>query len=250
MNLIIDIGNTVAKCVVFDGNDVAEHQLADNRTLDGLVQLAVRTRPQRAILSSVVPLNSDMRRRLALLPCPLTELTHATPVPIRNGYRTPQTLGSDRLAAVVGAASLKPGKDLLVVDAGTCITYDLIDATGFYHGGNIAPGLHMRLAAMHHYTGKLPLVGAEGETPLTGYDTQTAIRSGALQGIACEVDGYILRLRQAYPELEVLITGGDGPKIAVLSSEAGTGGYDEWLVARGLNAILNYNEQLQKHEKE
>ena len=97
---------------------------------------------------------------------------------------------------------------------------------------------------------KLPLVGAEGETPLTGYDTQTAIRSGALQGIACEVDGYILRLRQAYPELEVLITGGDGPKIAVLSSEAGTGGYDEWLVARGLNAILNYNEQLQKHEKE
>ena len=215
MNLIIDIGNTVAKCVVFDGNDVAEHQLADNRTLDGLVQLAVRTRPQRAILSSVVPLNSDMRRRLALLPCPLTELTHATPVPIRNGYRTPQTLGSDRLAAVVGAASLKPGKDLLVVDAGTCITYDLIDATGLYHGGNIAPGLHMRLAAMHHYTGKLPLVGAEGETPLTGYDTQTAIRSGVLRGMKYEIEGYIHSMRRKFPELVIFLTGGDKIKFDV-----------------------------------
>lgn len=249
MNLIIDIGNTVAKCVIFDGDDVVEHLAVDNRTLDGLVPLAVKTRPRRAIMSSVVPLNTDMRRRLALLPCPLMELTHTTPVPVRNGYATPETLGMDRLAVVAGAAALYPGKDMLVIDAGTCITYDLIDATGLYHGGNIAPGLHMRLAAMHHYTGKLPLVDAEGDTPLMGHDTLTAIRSGALQGIANEVDGYIRKLRATYPQLQICITGGDGPKVAALAGESGISG-DEWLVARGLNAILNYNEQLQNHEKE
>jgi type III pantothenate kinase len=245
MNLIIDIGNTVAKCVVFDGNDVAEHQLADNRTLDGLVQLAVRTRPQRAILSSVVPLNSDMRRRLALLPCPLTELTHATPVPIRNGYRTPQTLGRDRIATAVGAWSiaqrLDNACDVLVIDAGTAITYDLVTANGCFVGGNIAPGLRLRFKSLHEHTGRLPLINAEGDTPVVGYDTETAIRSGVLLGLLGEIRCYIHDLKLSHPNLMVFITGGDG-RLLHQRLDDDSIIYYEHLAAEGLNRIYLYNK--------
>ena len=101
-----------------------------------------------------------------------------TPVPVSIGYNTPLTLGTDRLAAVVGANDCSPGKDILVIDIGTCVTYDLISSSAEYLGGNISPGPTMRLKALHEYTSRLPLVERRGEAPLVGYSTETAIRSG------------------------------------------------------------------------
>ena len=110
---------------------------------------------------------------------------------------------------MVGAVSLNPQRDLLIIDAGSCITYDLVDSRGSYLGGNISPGLHMRLMAMHEHTGRLPLVEAEGSIPPVGYDTETAIRSGAVLGIQHEVAGTIQAMRLKRPSLGVYLTGGD-----------------------------------------
>ena len=151
---------------------------------------------------------------------------------VRLAYRTPHTLGVDRLAAVLGARSLQPEGHLLVVDAGTCITFDVLLADGRYIGGNISPGLSMRLAAMHAYTARLPLVDAQGELPLLGLDTPTALRSGVLRGIAYEIEGYVRRLREEYGTISTFLTGGNRLDFPV-SAESCTFA-DEYLVARGL----------------
>ncbi|MBQ5722460.1 MAG: type III pantothenate kinase, partial [Bacteroidaceae bacterium] len=165
--------------------------------------------------------------------------SHETPVPITNRYRSPKTLGADRLAAAVGARSLKPGKDLLIIDAGTCITYEVIDAKGNYWGGNIAPGMQMRLRALNEFTAKLPLVSAEGNVPGMGYDTETAIRSGVLRGMKYEIEGYIRSMRSKYPKLLVFLTGGD--KINFDATIKSIIFADKFIVPRGLNKILDYN---------
>lgn len=240
MNLIIDIGNTTAKFVLFDKDEVIEHCIADNKTLDGLSSFANTHKPAKAILSTVIPLSQEAKRRLALLPCPIINMTYLTPIPIINKYNTPESLGMDRLAAVVGAHALHPNKDVLVIDAGTCITYDFIDKTGCYHGGNISLGLKMRLAALHHYTGKLPIVSEEGQTPTLGCSTETAIRSGVINGLHYEIKGYIDKLSSQYQDLIVLMTGGDALGLDKIFDNIFP--TDEWLVAKGLNHILRYNE--------
>ena len=146
------------------------------------------------------------------------------------------------MAAVVGASTLKPGQDLLIIDAGTCITYEVIDKYGNYWGGNIAPGMYMRLKSLHHFTAKLPLVSPKGDVPGMGYDTHTAIRSGVLRGMKYEIEGYIRSMRAKYPNLMVFLTGGDeinfdaGIKSIVFS--------DKYIVPRGLNRILDYQDSL------
>lgn len=241
MNLVIDIGNSSTKCSLFDGNRPVESRRFPGISLQDIEALVKVWAPQRAVLSSVVDLAPDVRQMLNRLPCRLLEVTSATPVPVSNGYHQPLTLGTDRLAAVCGARELLPGRNVLVVDAGSCITYDLIDAEGCYHGGNIAPGLRMRLAAMHEKTARLPLTDPQGDCPLIGTDTATAMRSGALWGIRFETEGYTERLRQKWPGLAVCITGGDAAYVE--QAVGGNAICDPWLVARGLNSILLYNEK-------
>lgn len=241
MNLIIDIGNSMAKFVLFEGDEAKKFCYADNETLEGLSRFIATEKPQRAILSTVTALGDEARKRLALLPCPLMELTYQTPIPIRNGYRTPETLGTDRLSAVVGAYTLRPKENILVVDAGTCITYDLIDETGLYHGGNISPGLKMRFAALHQYTNRLPLISENGEVPLVGFDTKTALRSGVINGLRYEVEGYIENLKRQFKQLTLFLTGGDSLQLNKIFNHQFLN--DPWLVARGLNRILEYNEK-------
>lgn len=241
MNIVIDIGNSTAKYSLFDGNRPADCRRFSGNSLQELKTLADEWKPQRAVLSSVVDLSPTARQRLGELPCRLLEVDHTTPVPISNGYRQPAALGTDRLGAACGARELLPGRNVLVIDAGSCITYDLIDAVGSYHGGNIAPGLDMRLAAMHEKTSRLPLISQKGNCPLIGNDTATAMRSGAVWGARFEVAGYVGRLQKTWPKLAVCLTGGDGP---ILKEQMeGDIVYDSWLVARGLNSILLYNEK-------
>jgi len=137
------------------------------------------------------------------------ELTAATPVPINNLYKTPETLGKDRLAAVVGAHSLFPDKDVLVLDAGTALTIDFIDKGGNYHGGNISPGLNMRFRALHDYTQKLFLHKQTDDYQFLGDDSASAIVSGVQNGIIFEIDYYIDHFVKQFPELVTILTGGD-----------------------------------------
>ena len=162
-------------------------------------------------------------------------------MPFRIAYKTPDTLGPDRLAAVAEACMQQPGRDLLVIDSGTAITYDLVTADGLYVGGNISPGIGMRLKALHHYTGKLPLVDKEGERVSIGDTTETAIREGVLQGVDYEIDGYIRAYTLKYPELLVFLTGGNA---FLLDNRLKNRTFaDNLLVVKGLNRILTLNNE-------
>ncbi len=239
MKLIIDIGNTVAKLVAFEGDEPLEEVKTSNETLEGLQMFVSKYSFQRGIVGSVRDLSAQVRQSLASLPFPVLEFTPDTPIPIHNRYRTPRSLGADRLAAAIGGTVLKPGKDLLIIDAGTCITYEVVDARGNYWGGNIAPGMQMRLHALHEYTARLPLVSPDGEVPGIGYDTETAIRSGILRGMKYEIEGYIRSMIAKFPHLLVFLTGGDG--INFDNTIKNIIFADKYIVPRGLNKILDYN---------
>ena len=209
MNLIIDIGNTVAKIAVFKDKDIVEIFYDSNQTLECLSDICAKYAVEKAIVATVID------------------------------YETPETLGYDRMAAVVGAYEQFPGKDILVIDAGTCITYEFIDAAGRYHGGNISPGVQMRFRALHEFTGRLPLVLREGRRLPLGSDTDTAMREGVLKGMEYEISGYITAMKHKYPELLVFLTGGDDFSFDTnLKSIIFA---DRFLVLKGLNRILNYN---------
>lgn len=239
MNLVIDIGNTVAKLAAFEEGTLKEVLYDSNRTLERLPEFCCKHVFGRAILATVVDLEREVEERLAELACPLLRLDADTPLPVENCYETPRTLGYDRMAAVVGAWVQAPGRDLLVIDAGTCITYEFIDAGGRYQGGNISPGLQMRFKALHNFTGRLPLVAREGREIFPGKDTETAIRSGVLEGIQYEMEGYIRTMKHKYPELLVFLTGGD--EFSFDTKLKNIIFADKYLLLKGLNRILEYN---------
>lgn len=241
MNLIIDIGNSSIKAAVFDGSAIIELFRWEGWDANRLDELkAKHPHIERAIVSSVVPIPRSLVKTLKVQPFPTLYLDFRTPLPIGNAYASPRTLGSDRIAAVVGAWSLQPGRNILVIDAGTALTFDFIDSTGCYLGGAISPGIHMRLKALHKFTGKLPLVEATGDSPLIGTDTDTCIRSGVMQGMADEINGKIFQFKAKYPQLLVFLTGGDSfsfettIKCRIFA--------DKLLVLKGLNTILAHND--------
>ncbi|RYF69442.1 MAG: type III pantothenate kinase, partial [Cytophagaceae bacterium] len=167
------------------------------------------------------------------------------PIPIRNAYETPRTLGADRLAAAVGAASLFPAQNCLILDLGTCITADFVSADGTFQGGLISPGLRMRLQAMHTFTARLPMLdnvpGAEAWPPLTASNTREAMLSGAMNGMALELAGIIEEYTNRYTDLRVIVCGGDGP-LFINRLKPGIFAVPE-LVLQGLNRIMLTNLQ-------
>ena len=239
MNLIIDIGNTVAKIAVFKDKDIVEILYDSNQTLECLSDICAKYAVEKAIVATVIDLNERVLAQLKSLPVSLLWLNEKTLLPVENLYETPETLGYDRMAAVVSAHEQFPDRNILVIDAGTCITYEFIDSEGQYHGGNISPGLQMRFKALHQFTGRLPLVDPQGRSLDLGKDTETAIRAGVKKGIEYEISGYITAMKHKYPELLVFLTGGDdfsfdtNVKSVIFA--------DRFLVLKGLNRILNYN---------
>lgn len=240
MNLLIDQGNTLCKVACFDSSG----NLVFNSVFETLTQESLQTlfhdfKPENGILSTVKAFEPTLTGWLKSKLQTFVELGPDTPLPIRNGYGTPHTLGFDRLAAAVGAWSLQPGKPLLIIDMGTAVTYDFVSADGVFTGGNIAPGLRTRLKALHHYTGKLPLVEPDIDFDLLGNTTETAIRSGVMQGLLFEMTGYVNALKQQYPDLFAFLTGGD---LIYFDGKLKNGIFvDENLVLTGLNRILRYN---------
>ena len=239
VNLVIDIGNTVAKLAIFDHEDIVEIIRGSNHSLDCLPMLCNKYSIERMIIASVITLSNTIKRQLKKVDIPILELTHKTPVPIQNMYKTPETLGMDRLAAVVGANYLCPDKNLLVIDAGTALTYEFIDAQGRYWGGNISPGIYIRFKTLNACCDKLPLIEKGGDLPEFGYSTETAIRAGVIKGIEFEIMGYIRLMQKKYPDLLVFLTGGD--KFSFDTNLKSIIFADRFLVLKGLNRILNYN---------
>jgi type III pantothenate kinase len=240
MNLIVDIGNTRIKLsITREGEILAGEQTDDNgiQALLGLLDKYPETR--NAIISSV---RSDIGKFIEQVNGRVKrviELNAATPVPIQVDYRTPETLGMDRIAAAVGAISLNPGEDLLVIDAGTAITMDLISRKGIFLGGKISPGIRMRFGALHSFTDKLPLVDYNTAWTFPGKETREAIAAGVMEGVLYELDGTIGSLRSQYPQLLVIITGGDADFFAKNLKSPIFVNFN--LNTIGLDRILEYN---------
>lgn len=227
----------------FENGEMLELVVGSKRSLKELSAFVSKHKFSRGILSSVAGITEEVDRRLSELPFPVLRLVGATSLPIHDLYHTPHNLGTDRLAAVFGACGQYPHRDILLIDAGTCITYEFISSTEGYVGGNIAPGLEMRLKSMHAYTYLLPLVPREGDAPLLGYDTDTAMRAGVVNGIQFEIEGYIERFRRKYPSLLVFLTGGDEFNFA--DNIKSIIFADKYVVPKGLNRILEYNDTIE-----
>ena len=238
MILLLDFGNTRVKAAVKEDGGL-RHIYSGPVILQNLTDAVAGLDIDGGMWCSVHPLDPSVMEWVQGLG--LTALTPSTPIPLGNAYSTPQTLGMDRIAAAVGAWSMKPGHDILVVDSGTAITYDFISAQGVYLGGNIAPGISLRLKALHEHTGALPLVDAMGELLEFGHDTETAIRSGVINGIRHELDGYIAELRSKNALLLVFLTGGDAEYFDIKAKSTTFAVPD--LVLRGLSRITEYNEK-------
>lgn len=239
MNLCIDQGNSSTKIGIFDNNVLIEGITYKNLNRSDISHITNKFNINACILSSVVAGNDELIEWLKKHIHQFIELSHTTPIPIENLYKTPETLGKDRLAAVIGAAFLEPYTDILVVDAGTAITYDFIDADNKYYGGNIAPGVDLRLRSLHEFTQKLPLVNATTDQPFLGHDTNSALISGAVYGIVFEIDGYINTLKIKYPQLSTFLTGGS---IFYFDNKLKNAIFAERnLVLIGLNRILQHN---------
>lgn len=206
--LVIDIGNSRTKVAIFEGPKLVRSEKLNDPDLVKVNQILSNTGISHSIVASV----SDDITALEQL---LKEKTHyirfSTQLNsgIENRYKSPDTLGLDRFAGLFGAKALFPQRNCLVIDAGTCITYDAIDIKGTYEGGSISPGLKMRLKAMHHFTGRLPEVELSEFTDWQGYNTVSAMLSGVVNGAIGEMNGFIETYNSKYPDLQVILCGGD-----------------------------------------
>ena len=239
MNICIDIGNTFTKVAVFE-NDALLHSASFSEFGIAEFKEILKTFGiKKGIISSVKNENPSFFDEVGALLQKLIILDTKTKIPIINGYETPETLGKDRLAVVTGANYLHPDANILVIDAGSAITFDFINDKGEYKGGNIAPGLSMRFKALHEFTSRLPLLNQKEEVPLLGRNTSEAIIAGVQNSIVFETDTYINELTRVYKGMITLITGGDAKffdnklknTIFVVPN----------LVLIGLNRILNFN---------
>lgn len=237
--LIIDIGNNSTKYFLFGKESIILHGRRAVGSFDFINEYARQFDVDGIIVSSVVSLDNDAKELINRACEHVIWFDNNTPMPIEIDYRTPKTLGSDRLAAAIGAMEQAPDRNILVIDAGSAITIDLIDSKGHFRGGNISPGVRMRLTALHQYTSRLPQVDKEGEIPTFGYDTETAIRSGVIRGICHEIEGYIAEIKEDFPDVLVFLTGGD-EKMLIDKIKSPIFA-DKYLVAKGLNKILKEN---------
>ncbi len=238
MNLVVDYGNSSAKVGIFDNHLLKEKFIF--RSADELKNFLQLSREENLIISSVshdaeeVIKWAERAKRKFIL-------HHTLPLPVLIGYATPNTLGVDRIAGVCGAHQMFPGKHSLVIDAGTCITYDFIDASGKFQGGGISPGLLMRFQAVHTFTKRLPLIEVplKAEIALIGDSTEACIQSGVINGVIAELDGIILQYMQKFGDLRVILCGGD-VHFFENKLKASIFAVPE-LVLSGLNSILIYN---------
>ena len=240
MNLLLDIGNTSSKLAIYDG----EKKITSLRTRHFSCEKMEKTfepyqeKLKKAIVSSV-RIMPEFIIDLATHGIPYVHiLSHNSKLPFRNDYETPETLGPDRLAAVAGAYLFFKSKNVLIIDAGSAVTYDFLNGDT-YSGGNISPGLAMRFRALHRFTDKLPLASTTEKYMSPGKSTLGAITAGVIDGLIFEISEYISSFQQKHTGGEVILTGGDSGYLKERISLKVN--YMPDIVIDGLNYILEYN---------
>ena len=246
-NLVIDFGNTFVKIALFENLKLTEIFILPNNEIGKIEDILKKVKEIsteiNVIISSVIPYPEKIKLFFENN-FHFTEFTTVTPIPLVNKYKTPATLGIDRLAAAVGATSIYSTKNILVIDAGTCITYDFINSKNEFIGGSISPGLNIRFKAINDYTANLPLLAPESIDYLTGKNTKESILSGILNGAIAEMDGFIEMYKKQYNEIIVVLTGGDY-KFFEKKLKSSIFAVPN-LVLTGLNVILEFNAKKNK----
>ncbi|WP_298782421.1 type III pantothenate kinase [uncultured Polaribacter sp.] len=240
MNLIIDIGNTRVKAAVFEQDRLVEVVLFDKKRIVSEVKKILKkfTIPF-GILSSVSSISSKKLESLQKN-VNFQVLSSETKVPFINCYQTPKTLGVDRIALVSNAVKKFSNKNTLIIDAGTCITFDFVTKDKKYLGGAISPGLVMRFRALNRFTSKLPYLEKETLENFIGTSTNKSINSGVVNGVIQEIEGVISQYQKKYPSLMVVLTGGD---TNFLSKQLKSSIFaNQNFLLEGLNEILNFNK--------
>lgn len=236
MNLVVDAGNSKIKLACFEGPELIwKHEfLALHDALGKIADSNFTNALLASVGSNTYTLENELKK-IGLY----TLLTHETPLPIEIKYETPNTLGVDRIAGSVGSRIKYDRKNVLVIDAGTCITYDFVDQNNVYQGGGIAPGIDMKFNALNNFTSNLPLVNRKANIPLIGRTTEDSILSGVVQGTLAEIEQIIRMYTSKFADLQVVMCGGDAEYI-ISNSKTDLELVPE-LVLEGLNEILQYN---------
>jgi type III pantothenate kinase len=237
--LCFDFGNTRKKCAVFTGREFSAEIVLEDDGEEAIRAIVEQYHPDRSILSSVIghnPVMEDLLKRETHFHL----LDHRSKLPVTTPVGKPDTIGADRLALVVGAVDLFPGKNNLVIGLGSAVTYNYVNKYKEFIGGGISPGMEMRFRSLQAFTAKLPLVKADWNFPLAGYDTRTNILSGVILGMAKEVDGMIGAYEEKYDNFNVLLSGGDSSYfLRHLKKKIFA---DPYLIYKGLYAISEYNK--------
>ena len=234
MKLLIDIGNTSAKLAVMNAG-IVHFERKHESWNDTFRRILSEYSISDVRLSSVAGEDASLQAALDDLGVPVIRLTSAISCPVKPVVGIPLAYGSDRWAADIGAFTQDPNHTLLIIDAGTCITYDLFSSDGLLLGGAISPGVQLRLNAMHEHTALLPQVEAVPDSPLLGHDTRTHMLSAAVNGACFEIEGYIRTFWHEFPDLHVFITGGNTFQFSSDITCPIT--YDPYLVFKGLAAL-------------
>ncbi|EAR13169.1 putative regulatory protein [Polaribacter irgensii 23-P] len=239
MNLVIDIGNSRVKAAVFEGDKCISLFVFDKtKIISEIKKIAKENNITTGIISNVTALSEKKWAQLNAITT-FQVVSSASKVPFKNEYKTPKTLGVDRIALVAAAVVKFPNKNVLVIDAGTCITYDFVTSSAVYLGGAISPGIKMRYQSLHLFTANLPLVDVFEGNNLTGNTTKESIISGVLNGVQKEIKGYIEDYQKEYCDLTIVLTGGD---TKFLSKQFKSSIFaNQNFLLEGLNEILKFN---------
>ncbi len=241
MNLIIDVGNTLIKIALFDNQTLQEKRTCRKNNFSEVLEELEKAFPniKNVIISSV---GNFTREDFSALKSkyPVFVLNQEAKIPFKNEYATPKTLGVDRIALVSAAAIKFPNENVLVIDAGSCITYDFLTVENNYLGGAISPGIKMRFEALHHFTDKLPLLEKKTTNIWIGDSTETSMQIGVIKGITNEIEGYISLYKEKFKNLTVILTGGDADFLRdSLKNDIFA---DSNFLLEGLNYILEHNK--------
>jgi type III pantothenate kinase len=237
MNLILDFGNTYRKMALVEKKEIV--LLIPHVELKDIIAIGEKQSVENAILSSVVNHTEEIEDYLQHT-YPFIKLSDTTPIPVQNEYKTRSTLGNDRLACAVAAQDVFPQTDVLVLQLGTCITADFVSRQGVYLGGSISPGLAMRFKALHSFSARLPMVEYKDSDFITGETTEESILSGVINGIIAECNYIIGQYKTKYPQLKIILTGGDTKKFENRIIKRDVYAFPN-LVISGLDLIVRYN---------
>ena len=242
MLLAIDVGNTRIKTAVFEENTLLTIVIFEKKDLSYQINLILKKFPliKIFIISNVgkVEINDFTKFENKV---EVYFITKDSKFPFHNLYSTPATLGIDRMVLASGAVIQYPNQNRLVIDAGTCITYDFIDENNNYFGGAISPGIHLRYESLHNYTAKLPLLLKTNPKKIIGQSTNESIHSGIINGIAFEIDGFINSLKKQNANFIIILTGGDAEFLAMRLKNT-IFAIPNFLI-ESLNQIYQYNKK-------